>query len=107
MTSKDEHVDLVQRFESVFNRIESLLREKLGRDKIPPPPFAQTVKDYQDSKRSFYEDAEYLKRIANIRNELVHDKKEPYNYFAIPTVRTVERMEEILARLERPRLSYY
>ncbi|MGO9570535.1 MAG: CBS domain-containing protein [Desulfomonilaceae bacterium] len=101
ISDKDRH--LIERFEAAYNGIDSHLRKSVKQDR--KVSFKTVVNDYQKTSLSFSADADYLRRIAAFRNELIHGKEKPFQYFAVPTLPTVERLEGVLERLRKPRLA--
>jgi predicted transcriptional regulator len=63
------------------------------------------LSEFKKTKRTFANEADYLRMIGDLRNVLVHEKCEPYKYLAIPTITIVERLEAILDKLIHPKLA--
>jgi predicted transcriptional regulator len=92
-------IDLIQRFEADFNAIEQFLHVALGIEEHET--FTQLVHKYAKSHAG-WGDAELLKRIAKIRNVIVHDKTEPFHYPVVPTPAINEELRKCKERLINP-----
>lgn len=94
-----EQLDLIQRFEADFNGIEQFLHAALGIEEHET--FTQLVHNYAKGHAG-WGDAELLKRIAKIRNVIVHDKTEPFHYPVVPTRAINEELRKCKERLITP-----
>lgn len=94
-----EQLDLIQRFEADFNGIEQFLHVALGIEEHET--FTQLVDNYAKNHAG-WGDAELLKRIAKIRNVIVHDKTEPFHYPVVPTRAINEELRKCKERLITP-----
>ena len=94
-----EQLDLIQRSEADFNGIEQFLHAALGIEEHET--FTQLVNNYAKSHAG-WGDAELLKRIAKIRNVIVHDKTEPFHYPVVPTRAINEKLRKCKERLITP-----
>ncbi len=92
-------MELIQEFESDFNAIEHLLRTALRIDNYVP--FTQLVRSYAE-EHAQWSDADFLRRIARIRNVIVHEKREPYCHLVIPAPAIVEELRQCKERLLNP-----
>ena len=98
-----EELNLIERFEAAYNAIDHHLRKVLAKDR--KVSFSRLVNEYERMRRSFANDADYLKSVGDLRNVLIHEKTEPYQYLAIPTPMIVGRLESILDHLTHPVLA--
>lgn len=92
-------LDLIERFISAFNAVDFHLQSLLGADERSS--FRGLV-DLYAKRHRWWQDAEALRVFASVRNVIVHDKVEPYEYPCVPTPRTVETLEAIRDRLLTP-----
>ena len=77
-----EQLDLIQQFEADFNAVEHSSGQALGSEKHVA--FTHLVRNYA-KEHAGWGDAELLRRIAKIRNLIVHEKTEPFRYVVVPT----------------------
>jgi predicted transcriptional regulator len=94
-----EQFDLLQRFEADFNAIQHFLHVALGIEEHET--FTQLVLNYAKNHAG-WGDAEFLRRIAKIRNVIVHDKTEPFHYPVVPTPSINEQLRKCKERLINP-----
>jgi len=95
--------DLVARFETAFNTIEQLLRERHQDDnRISFVQLIEMEWPGRQAKNNTYRD---LRRFADLRNTLIHNRTERDHDFAIPTPKTVLRIETILQDLGEVKLA--
>lgn len=94
-----EQLDLIQRFEADFNAIQYFLQAAVGIEEHET--FTQLVLNYA-KKHTGWGDAELLRRIAKIRNVIVHDKTEPFYYPVVPTPSINEQPRKCKERLINP-----
>lgn len=97
MNSTD--LDLIERFVSAYNAIDFFLETALNTDE--KSSFRSLVDLYAKRYR-WWRDAEPLRVFASLRNVIVHDKVEAYQYVCVPTYDTVETIEAIRERLVHP-----
>jgi predicted transcriptional regulator len=95
----NEQLDLIQRFEADYNAVDHMLRSALGVDK--QPSFSYLVTEYS-RRHAIWPDAEALRKIAEVRNAIVHGKTEPYDYVAIPTIGIADKLRKSRERLTNP-----
>lgn len=95
-----EDLELVERFEAVFNAVHQKLRELIGAD--DRVPFLSSVTRYAGTRPYWAESAEYLRQIAKLRNFIVHERTRPYGHLAVPVPNVVTRLQEIYAELTDP-----
>ena len=95
----DEQRDLIERFEASYNAIDRLLRKTLARDRNAT--FVSLVAEFERDRWGWV-DGEFLRMAADLRNAIVHQKTEPHQHVAVPTVPVVERIELVLQRLANP-----
>ena len=94
-----EQLDLIQRFEADFNAIQHFLEAAVGIEEHET--FTQLVLNYAKNHTGWV-DAELLRRIAKIRNVIVHDKTEPFHYPVVPTRAINEELRKCKERLINP-----
>ena len=92
-------LDLIERFISAYNAIDFHLETALNTDERSP--FRGLV-DLYAKRHRWWKDAEQLRVFASLRNVIIHDKVEPYQYVCVPTNDTVETIEAIRDRLVHP-----
>ncbi len=97
----DHQLDLIQQFEADYNAIDHFLRKALNVDKIVS--FTHLVNEYS-RRHGGWRDADLLRRLAEVRNAIVHEKLEPYSYLAVPTLSTVKEIQACRERLTKPAL---
>jgi predicted transcriptional regulator len=94
-----EQINLIQQFEADFNAVDHFLRVALDREEHVG--FTKVVGKYAE-RHPGWRDAELLRRIAKIRNLIVHDKIEPFNYPVIPTPAVNEELRKCKEKLINP-----
>lgn len=95
--------DLVGRFEAAFNAIEHLLRTRHREDgRISFVQLLEMEWPGRHSKNIVYRD---LRRFADLRNTLVHNRVDKDSDIAIPTPKTVRRIESILLDMGEEKLA--
>ncbi|MCE2806112.1 MAG: CBS domain-containing protein [Gemmataceae bacterium] len=95
--------ELVGRFEAAFNSIEQLLRSRHGEDnRVSFVQLLEMEWPGRQAKNAVYRD---LRRFADLRNTLIHNRIDREHDFAIPTPRTVFRIESILNDLGEVKLA--
>jgi predicted transcriptional regulator len=62
--------------------------------------FAAVANQY--SKSYYFKHGDFIRLVADLRNVLVHEKKQPSEELATPAERIVKRLEEIANELESP-----
>ncbi len=87
-----QELDLIERFQTAYNAIDRRLRKVLGKEKNAS--FTLVVKEYARSKPSWAADADYLEKVGDLRNVLVHERTESYQYLAIPTLTVWELLPD-------------
>lgn len=94
--------ELIEYFEAAFNRVHGELRNGTG---LPDGEFANVLSEYE-KKRSGWPHGNELRRIAKLRNTIIHDKFKPYEYIAVPTDTVIARLEHIERSLISPKTVY-
>jgi predicted transcriptional regulator len=84
--------DLVERFLAAHSAVEQALRKATGRRQ--ETGLVALIVQYTRDHRG-WKDADALRELSELRNVIVHNRTEPYEYLSIPTERTVERIEAI------------
>lgn len=97
----EEERDRLERFVVAYNAIKqelARLTDKPDRDSLN-----ELVSAYgREHRRWRSHDGADLLELAEMRNLLVHERNEPYEFLIVPTLLAVERIEGILGRLIRP-----
>lgn len=99
MPNTPAELDLIERFLTAYNAIDSHLQHWSNRDS--PSSFRSLVDLYAKKNRA-WKDAELLRTVAGLRNLLVHEKVDPYKYPCVPTAELVEDLEAARDRLLHP-----
>jgi CBS domain-containing protein len=94
-----EQLDRIEQFITAYNAIDRYLREALGERRNKS--FSQLVREY-GAKFPRWTAGETLLALAELRNFLVHERREAYEYLAVPTQEVVDRIEVIRQRLLAP-----
>lgn len=94
-----EQINLIQQFEADFNVVDHFLRVAL--DSEEHVGFTSLVHKYAE-RHPGWRDTELLRRVAKIRNLIVHDKTEPFNYPVIPTPAVNEELRKCKEQLINP-----
>jgi predicted transcriptional regulator len=100
MNPSKEELDRCEEFLTTFNQIENKLRQVLKEDERTD--FSRLVNRYIDQRKSWQNDRQKLFNFANLRNTLVHQRSQPYQYPAIPTQQTLVEIERLRDRLVNP-----
>jgi len=95
-----EETNLIEEFEAIYNSIDHYLRTFLGKGKAEP--FSLLISEYARGKKYWADTADYLRMIGDLRNCLIHEKTEPYQYLAVPAPMVVERLRTLLEELQHP-----
>jgi predicted transcriptional regulator len=93
-----EQRELVEEFLAAYNELDGELRRILEQERDRDLPFVGLVNGIA-ARRSHWLDVGYLKRVAKLRNLLVHDPKSPYEYPAVPTEAMVADLKATCRRL--------
>jgi predicted transcriptional regulator len=96
---RPEDIHLIERFISAFNALDLHLQGILGLDS--GASFRSMVDQYA-GRHKWFRDVEQMRIFASLRNVIVHDKIEPYQYPCVPTPEIVECIESILERVAHP-----
>ena len=80
--------------------MEQFLRNAIPRD-ARTQGFTALVNTYL-GLHTTWRDADLLRKIATLRNPIVHGKTEPYGYLAVPTPEIVRNLHLCLERLINP-----
>jgi predicted transcriptional regulator len=92
-------LELIKRFQVDYNAVDHWLRTALCKE--PSVSFRNLVDEYLTAHPS-WPDAELLRRVARLRNAIVHGETEPDNFVAIPRPRIVQALHDCRTRLEDP-----
>lgn len=102
MTPHD--LDLIERFIAAYNALDAHLQSTLAPSGSGHQSFRGLV-DHFAKRNAWFRDAEALRTYAQVRNVLVHEKVEAYEYVCVPTPAVVERIEAIRDRLLHPQIA--
>lgn len=97
MTSPPE-LERIERFVAAFNALDDWLQSHLDE----PTSFRSAV-DFYAKRHPFWRDAEALRVFATLRNFLVHEKTQAFDYPCAPSQSAVEQIEAIRERTLHPR----
>ena len=101
MNPSQEELDRCEKFLSTFNQIEGKLRQILKENEHTD--FSRLVTHYVDQRKLWQNERQKLFNFANLRNTLVHQRSQPYQYPAIPTEQTLIEIERLCDRLVNPK----
>ncbi len=87
------------RFIAAFNRIDTAMRKMTGADNKTTSFVAVTNKFSQSYDFPHYD---FIRVVAELRNVLVHEKKDAVEELATPAERIVKKLESIAGELESP-----
>jgi hypothetical protein len=90
------------RFEGAYNKIDALLRKKIGGTKILS--FSSVVTEAARKDPTVYRNKEDLLEYGDLRNAIVHDRGKTPVLLADPREDVVEKIEKLWNRLSHPRL---
>jgi len=96
MTSPEE-LQRIERFVAAYNALDDWLQSHL-----PEPSTFRSAVDFWAKRHPFWRDAETLRTFAALRNFLVHEKTEPFDYPCVPSQAAVEEIERIRERALHP-----
>jgi len=102
MPLTQEQEDRIDAFIESYNAVEKYLEEVVQRDRYTG--FTSLVRDYQ-KQYGAWEDAQGILEMARLRNVIVHNLTEPYEYLSVPTEETLQKIEEIRDHLINPVLA--
>jgi len=102
MPNSPEELDLIERFIVAYNAIDAHMQKFYGHD--APSSFRSLV-DLYSRKHRWWKDAELLRTAAGLRNLLIHEKVEKYEYPCVPTAAIVAQLETIRERFLHPQLA--
>ena len=86
--------ELPERFLAAYNAVQKALSDAL--DVAPHTAMFTLIDEYSyDHRRWGRGDGAWLRRVAPLRNALVHDRTRPLGYLAIPVPSAVARLERI------------
>jgi predicted transcriptional regulator len=94
-----QELDSVERFLAAYNALDAYFQSTLG---TTSHQSFRSLVDLYAKRNAWWDDAETLRSFANLRNVLVHEHTEPYEYVCVPSPQTVERIEAIRDRLLHP-----
>lgn len=87
------------RFLAAFNRIDAAMRKMTGVDN-KTTSFAAVANKFSQSYD--FPHHEFIRVVAELRNVIVHEKKDAVEELAIPAERIVSKLERIAGELEAP-----
>ncbi|HEY9088770.1 MAG TPA: CBS domain-containing protein [Anaerolineaceae bacterium] len=103
ITLTQEQLDLIERFITAYNTVDHDLREKLSADN--GVPFSQLIRDFA-ARYPRWTDQETLRMLGDLRNAVVHQREQVYEYLSVPVPAVVETMERIRDEFESPERVY-
>jgi hypothetical protein len=89
------------RFEAAYNKIDTLLRKKVGGDRSLS--FSSVVHEAAKKDATVRVNKDDLLQYGDLRNAIVHDRGKAPTLLADPRDEIVAQIEEILSRLSRPK----
>lgn len=98
-----EQLDLIERFIVAYNAVDHALRARLNADN--GAPFSQLIRDYA-ARYPRWEDQETLRMFGDLRNALVHQREQSYEYLSVPVPSVVKAIEHIRDQFLSPELVY-
>jgi predicted transcriptional regulator len=96
---RPDDIDLIERFISAYNPLDLHLQGVLGMDSGAS---FRSMADIYAKRHKWFRHADQLRIFASLRNVIVHDKIEPYQYPCVPTPETVACIESIRDRIAHP-----
>ncbi len=102
MPLSQEQENRIDDFIESYNAIEKYLEEAVKRDRYMG--FTSLVRDFQQ-QHGAWEDAQSVLEMARLRNVIVHNLTEPYEYLSVPTEETLANIQAIRQRLVNPVLA--
>jgi len=96
MTSPEE-LARIERFVAAYNALDDWLQSHL-----PEPSTFRSAVDFYAKRHPFWRDAETLRLFATLRNFLVHEKTQAFDYLCAPGAGAVEEIERIRERALHP-----
>lgn len=102
MPNSTVELDLIERFIVAYNAIDAHLQHFFGNS--APSSFRSLV-DLYSKKHRWWKDAELLRTAAGLRNLLIHEKVEKYEYPCVPTEILVSQLETVRDRFLHPQLA--
>jgi hypothetical protein len=91
-----------ERFEGAYNKIDALLRKKIGG--VKTHSFSSVVTEAASKDPTVRKNKDDLLEFADLRNAIVHDRGKPSVLLADPREDVVVKIEEIWNRLSHPRI---
>lgn len=99
MANSPAELDLIERFITAYNAIDNHLQNVLHNGHTSS--FRSSVDLYAKRHRG-WKDADLLRMVAGLRNLLVHERVEPYEYPCVPIEKLVVGLEAARDRLLHP-----
>jgi predicted transcriptional regulator len=98
-----DQLDLIERFITAYNAIDHYLREQLEVENFVS--FSSLVRDY-GRRHPRWEAQDDLRMMSDLRNAMVHQRTEAYEYLSVPIPSVVEEIERIREQLTKPERVY-
>ncbi len=92
-----EEITRIERFIAAYNRID----DRLQREMEAPNTFRSAVDNFA-RRYPYWRDAETLRTFAALRNFLIHEKVQPFDYPCVPGEAATREIERILEDLTHP-----
>jgi hypothetical protein len=102
-TLSKEQLDLIERFIISYNTIDRHLRDLLKAEQNVP--FSQLVREYA-ARNPRWHDQETLRMAGDLRNVVVHQRQNSYEYLSVPIPSVVENLERIKDFFKSPERVY-
>jgi len=102
MPLSQEQEDRIDAFIESYNAIEKYLEEAVRRERYTG--FTSLVRDYQ-KQFGEWEHGQSVLEMARLRNVIVHNLTEPYEFLSVPTEDALKKIEEIRDELINPILA--
>jgi len=91
--------NLIERFEASYNRIDHHLRLSLNKER--DVPFTYLVGQFCQQNNN-HTQKEFLLKVADLRNLIIHTKTKPHEYIAIPSEYMIQKLERIAEKFGKP-----
>lgn len=97
---RDEATARAEAFLTAFNAVEQALKERTGLDRHES--FRTAAHRFVKAHRWWERDFEAMLAFADLRNVIVHERYDPYEYLSIPSTHVLEEIQAVRDRLLRP-----
>lgn len=98
-----DEIERIARFEAAYNRLDREMQQALDEPREGRRRgFASCVRQIAAERRHFGRHLDFLLEVGELRNALVHNRYGATEYIAVPTLATVEKLEQIDEELRSP-----